>query len=125
MGVDMKEENKEIEAAETSPLASGKWSWEPFVKVSYLREHFGMSRTTVWRAVKQGMPVLRKGRTLRRYRISDVQRWLEENGRERFADNGRTSTVRDLRALIDRDPTMEGIDVVTMGKRQKPNHKTK
>src|SRR5687768_12196338 len=92
----MKRKNSKMIAAEMSPLDMIEGQ-ERYVTVADVRKHFGMSRTTVWRSIDEGMPVLCLGRNLRRFRISEVQKWLEENGRERFARNGRRATVEALR----------------------------
>lgn len=107
----MKDTNEEMEAAEVRLLEFITGD-EGYVKAAYLRTHFGMSRATVWRSIAEGMPVTHMGRRLLRFKISEVQRWLEENGRERLARNGTRATVEALRKWIAANPVLRGIEVV-------------
>src|SRR5918992_3809521 len=83
---DMNMKNTEMGAADVSPLVATDRKTEgpksrldePWVTMADVCRHFRMSRTTVWRNVRAGMPVHRLGHRLR-FLLSEVHAWLEKS----------------------------------------------
>jgi predicted DNA-binding transcriptional regulator AlpA len=104
-----------IEAAEMSPLDMVDGD-QVYVAAAEVCEHFGMSRTTLWRSISQGMPSLPIGNRHHRFRIDQVQLWLEANKRTRFAEIGRATTLQMMRKNVVRMLAANGVRVVPISK---------
>lgn len=49
---------------------------EPYVDLHKLLEHFSIARAKVEKLIREGMPILRIGKS-RRFRLSEVEEWLK------------------------------------------------
>jgi excisionase family DNA binding protein len=49
---------------------------EPYVDLHKLLEHFSIARAKVEKLIREGMPMLRIGKS-RRFRLSEVEEWLK------------------------------------------------
>lgn len=115
----MNTKNTEMRAADVSPLVvTGTEAEEPksrldesWVTMAEVCQHFRMSRTTVWRNVRAGMPVHRLGHRVR-FLLSEVHAWLEKSERKRFAENGRATSLEEVRRRIVMVTGVKGMEVV-------------
>jgi len=51
---------------------------EPYVDLHKLLQHFSIARAKVEKLIREGMPILRIGKS-RRFKISEVEEWLKNN----------------------------------------------
>jgi hypothetical protein len=73
-------------------ISSGREYIEPWVTKETLRQHYKMGIRTINYAMTLGLPSHRLGRNVR-FKMSEVQAWLEKNGYRRFASEGRKAAI--------------------------------
>jgi predicted DNA-binding transcriptional regulator AlpA len=122
----MKSNNTQIVAAEMKPLISNnpqssaptevvqnpKYD-EPWVAKDQIMAHFGMGERTIERYIRQyNMPCQNLGWRLTRFKISEVQAFLEQRGARRFAAIGRANTIRKIKHTVAQIASLHGLRMV-------------
>lgn len=90
---------------------------EPYVTKATVTAHFGMSLATINRNMRDGMPFHHVGKRLVRFHITEIQRWLAGNGRDRFLAQGRANTLAEARKRLVVIPILEGLELLSATKK--------
>jgi hypothetical protein len=85
---------------------------EPLITKSDLAKHYDVSGRTVQRWIASGMPFLWIGKRRKRFRLSQVQLWLQQNHIDRFAAQGIATTMTEVRRRIVNIPILNGLQIV-------------
>lgn len=94
-------------------LDDGRHVDEPYVTLACISKRFKMGERTIRRNVREyGMPCHMIGKRGIRFLVTEVQRWLDDNDRKRFAANGRAATRAEFQKRIVMIPILDGFDLV-------------
>ena len=85
---------------------------EPLLKKRQLAKHYGVCDRTIERWVTADMPRHYVGKRQMRFRLSEVQVWLQQNHIHRFAAHGIAMTVAEVKRRIINIPILNGLELV-------------
>lgn len=85
---------------------------EPFVNKSQLAIHYGVCERTIERWVAADMPRYYIGKREMRFRLSEVQLWLQQNHITRFAAHGIATTMAEVQRRIINIPILNGLEIL-------------
>ena len=121
-GRNMKTKNTQIVTADTTPLTSTQpeianpqleMPLETWVTAKAVLAHFGMSERTLRHYVKDlKMPHHRIGIRQMRFKLSEVQAFLEQLHANRFAATGRANALREARKRLVLIPILNGLQIL-------------
>jgi hypothetical protein len=87
---------------------------EPLLKKRQLAKHYGVCDRTIERWVTADMPRHYVGKRQMRFRLSEVQVWLQQNHIDRFAAHGIAMTAAEVKRRIINIPILNGLEILQM-----------
>jgi hypothetical protein len=85
---------------------------EPLLTKTQLALHYQVSGRTVQRWVASDMPFVWVGNRRKRFQLSQVQLWLQQNHIDRFASQGIATTMTEVRRRIVNIPILNGLQIL-------------
>jgi hypothetical protein len=85
---------------------------EPLMTKGEVAEHYRVCIRTVERWVAADMPRHYVGKREMRFRLSEVQLWLQENRIDRFASQGIATTMAEVRRRVVNIPILNGLKIL-------------
>jgi hypothetical protein len=85
---------------------------EPLLTKTQLALHYQVSGRTIQRWVASDMPFVWVGKRQKRFQLSQVQLWLQQNHIDRFASQGIATTMIELRRRVVNIPILNGLQIL-------------
>jgi hypothetical protein len=90
---------------------------EPLLTKTQLAMHYQVSGRTIQRWVASDMPFVWVGSRRKRFQLSQVQLWLQQNHINRFASQGIATTMAELHRRVVNIPILNGLQILQAPKR--------